>query len=208
MVHDLTPSACAPGQSTNCLQSKTITVFKPLSSHGKIGSKVVIFPRFVSSRCCLFTLAIAASVLGIVAVTPRSAMAKVSYACPYTSAQAYSASLRLLRVDHGFDITERDPDAAYILFEYKSNEGGSRVSSGAIEIIEKGKELMVQVSLPKMPQYHERVLLDNLRKKLESEYGEPPVRKDPRKEPPKKSDPSAPKAPSKQPSKKASSEES
>lgn len=178
------------------------------TGRGKGGSNSAKMSRILPPRCCLLSLAVAASVFGLVTVTPRHVAAKVSYVCPYTSAQAYSASLRLLRVDHGFDITERDPDAAYILFEYKSNEGGSRVSSGAIEIIEKGQELVVQVSLPKMPQYHERVLIDNLRKKLESEYGEPPVRKQPRKDPPKKSAPSSPDAPAKQPKKKASSEES
>ncbi|MCL2824938.1 MAG: hypothetical protein FWD57_13195 [Polyangiaceae bacterium] len=111
------------------------------------------------------------------------ALAKATYACPYSMAQTYSAALRLLRVDNGFAVTERDPDAAYILFEYASRESGNRVTPGAIEIVPSGDSVMVIVKLPQMPRYHEEVLLDGLKRKLETEYGEPPKKAKPKPEP-------------------------
>lgn len=133
----------------------------------------------------LLTLAVAMMMAGIVALcwTSSRADAMASYACPYTLSQTYSASLRLIRVDNGFTITERDPDAAYIMFEYESRESGTRVSPGAIEMVPSGDHVMVQVKLPQMPRYHEEVLLNALKRKLESEYGEPPRRAKPKPKP-------------------------
>ena len=35
----------------------------------------------------------------------------------YTLPQAFGAALRYLRVDLGFEVTEKDPEAAYLLFK-------------------------------------------------------------------------------------------
>jgi hypothetical protein len=108
------------------------------------------------------------------------AQAKASYTCPYSLTQTYSAALRLIRVDNGFAVTERDPDAAYLMFEYESRESGSRVTPGAIEMVPNGEGVMVVVKLPKMPRYHEEVLLDALKRKLQFDYGEPPSKQKPK----------------------------
>jgi hypothetical protein len=110
--------------------------------------------------------------------TPAGADA--SYASPYTLGQTYSAALRLIRVDNGFQITERDPEAAYILFEYEHPESGTRITPGAIELIPRTDRVTVLVKLPKMPRYHEEALANALRRKLETEYGDPPPRTKPR----------------------------
>jgi len=129
--------------------------------------------------------AIVATAVASLCWTSFDASAKASYACPYTLTQTYSAALRLLRVDNGYNVTERDPDAAYILFDYQSRESGNRTTSGAIEMIPSGDNVTVLVKLPQMPSYHETVLLDSLKRKLESEYGEPPRRPQPKpKDPP------------------------
>lgn len=121
--------------------------------------------------------AAAGAMLFAVCLAVPEAEAQATYASPYTLAQTYSAALRLIRVDNGFKIVERDPEAAYIMFEYVSRESGERVSPGAIEMVPSGDRITVQVKLPQMPRYHEQVLADALKRKLESEYGEPPRKK-------------------------------
>jgi hypothetical protein len=90
----------------------------------------------------------------------------------------------MLRVDMGLKITERDPESAYVLFEYKSGESGSRVSPGSIEMVPQSTGIQVTVQLAQMPQYHEEVMANNLRKKLQADYGDPPRRPNPAPTPP------------------------
>ena len=60
-------------------------------------------------------------------VSSSSVEAKAGFDSPYTLAQTYNAALRLVRVDLGLTVTEQDPSAAYVLFDYKSTESGQRV---------------------------------------------------------------------------------
>lgn len=105
-----------------------------------------------------------------------TASAKASFESPYTLTQTYNAALRLVRVDLGLTVTERDPSAAYIMFDYKSTESGPRTSPGSIEMLEAGRSVKVVVQLGQMPRYHEQVMSDALAKKLRDEYGEPAPR--------------------------------
>lgn len=116
--------------------------------------------------------AVLASTLG----QPREVDAKASFDSPYTLTQTYNAALRMVRVDLGLTITERDPSAAYILFDYKSTESGRRTAPGSIEMLESGRAVKVVVQLAQMPRYHEQVMSDGLAKKLRDEYGEPAPR--------------------------------
>lgn len=109
----------------------------------------------------------------------READAKASFDSPYTLEQTYNAALRLVRVDMGLPITEKDPAAAYVLFDYKTPENGRRPVPGAIELVPSGRTVKVVVQLSQMPRYHEQVLADSLEKKLRDEYGEPPPRPEP-----------------------------
>jgi hypothetical protein len=104
------------------------------------------------------------------------ASASVVYTSPYTFDQTFGAGLRLVRVDLGFKILEKDKDLGYVLFEYTSPESGKRISNGSMELVETKNGVHVSVQIPQMPQYHERMIVDQLSKKLESEYGEPPAR--------------------------------
>jgi len=116
--------------------------------------------------------------LAIFAVShPQPASARASFESPYTLTQTYNAALRLVRVDLGLEITERDPSAAYILFAYRSSEGGARVVPGSIEMLDSGRTVRVVVQLTQMPRYHEQVLSDALAKKLREEYGDPAPRR-------------------------------
>jgi hypothetical protein len=110
------------------------------------------------------------------------ANARVEAESDYSKAQTYSAALRYLRVDRGFEVLEKDPDAAYLIFKYETVGAGKSSSTGTIEIVEAGARVKLLVQLPRMPEYHERVLKDGLLRKLREEYGSavrPPAAKKP-----------------------------
>ncbi len=94
----------------------------------------------------------------------------------YSKSQTYSGALRYLRVDLGYEVLEKDPDSAYLLFRYEQ-PGQKTESLGTVEVVESGDQVRVFIRLPRMPEYHERVLRDGLFKKLREEYGAPAPRK-------------------------------
>lgn len=127
-------------------------------------------PRSV--KLTLSTLALGIALL----LLATTALGRTGMALGYTRSQTYNAALRYLRVDLGYEVTERDPRAAYLLFRYKS-VGQREATPGSIEIVPNGERVKVFVNLPQMPKYHEQVLADGLLKKLRAEYGEPPRRR-------------------------------
>lgn len=110
---------------------------------------------------------------------PTPADAKASFESSYGFERTWTAATRLVRVDLGFKITEKDESNGYLLFEYASAESGPKKSSGSFEFI-RGSDsqapVRVSVQLPAMPHYHEQVLMDELGRKLRAEYGDPPKR--------------------------------
>jgi hypothetical protein len=113
------------------------------------------------------------------AVSRDEAQASVAYESPYTFDQTYGTALRLLRVDLGLSITERDPQNGYVMFDYTSPESGKRVHHGSLELVRSKEVVRVSVQLPTMPRYHEQMILDALVKKLATEHGDPPGKKHP-----------------------------
>lgn len=105
------------------------------------------------------------------------ASARVDATSDYTKAQTYSGALRYLRVDLGFKVVEKDPDAAYILFEYRDPGPEKTTSTASVEVVDSGERVRLFVQIPKMPEYHERVLRDGLLRKLREEYGAPPPKR-------------------------------
>jgi hypothetical protein len=125
-------------------------------------------------------LLVLASLLPIgLVVWSADVRASASYSSPYTFDQTYSTALRMLRVDLGYKVTEKDAENGYILFEYTSPESGKRTCAGAIELVKTKQRVQVTVQIPAMPQYHEQMIADALSKKLSTDYGEPPKKKDP-----------------------------
>jgi hypothetical protein len=90
----------------------------------------------------------------------------------YSKTQTYSGALRYLRVDLGYEITEKDADAAYVLFRFVPS-GKRDPTNGSVEIVEAGEDVKVLVQLAQLPAYYETVLRDGLMRKLHDEYGEP-----------------------------------
>ena len=80
----------------------------------------------------LLLVALAAPVA--IGLGARDASASVAYESPYTFEQTFGTALRLVRVDLGFKLVEKDVANGYLLFEYRSPESGSRVTQGSIEV--------------------------------------------------------------------------
>ena len=132
-------------------------------------------------------------VLGVTVLESVSASARVAAESRYTKAQNYSAALRFLRVDKGYEVIERDEEAAYLIFRYPTPERKEQSVTGTIEVVEVGETVTVIVKLPQMPQYHERLLSDQLLKKLLDEYGPPsPPKQKPEEKPPAEKKPKDP----------------
>jgi hypothetical protein len=127
------------------------------------------------------TRALLASLGGtlVAAVIAVQAQAKATYESPYGYDRTWNAALRLVRVDNGWKVTEKDEANGYLLFEYASPQS-SKTTAGSFELV-RGPEpdgpVSVLVQLPQMPHYHEQVILDSLASKMRREYGDPPERR-------------------------------
>jgi hypothetical protein len=113
----------------------------------------------------------------------------------YTREQAFSAALRYLRVDLGYEVIEKDPDAAYLLFSFADPELARKTGRGSIEVVQRERSVRVLVNLPDLPSYREEVLKRGLLDKLRTEYGEP-TGEPPREKPSKKPEPKPEEPPS------------
>ena len=101
----------------------------------------------------------------------------------YSLQQTFNGALRYLSIDLGYEVVERDKDAAYLLFRFESDEQKRR---GAIEIIETKAGVQLVISLPDLPEYREDMMKAELMKKLRRDYGQPAGNHKKKKKPPKK----------------------
>ena len=131
--------------------------------------------RFLSTLLLASALALPA----LVTLRAADASAGVAYDTAYSFEQTYGTAMRLIRVDLGCIITEKDAANGYLLFEYTSPESGSRVHRGSLEIVRGRDSTHIAVQLPTLPQYHEQMILDALNKKLTAEHGNPPPKPKP-----------------------------
>jgi len=119
----------------------------------------------------------------------RPALARTETEVGYTREQTFSAALRYLRVDLAYDVTEKDPDAAYLLFSFSDPELQRKSGHGSIEMVRRDNTVRIFVNLPELPSYREELLKRGLLEKLRTEYGEPPA--------PSPAEPREPKKPAK-----------
>ncbi len=125
-------------------------------------------------RALILSAALAAPPL--LALWSPDAIASVAYESLYTFEQTFGTALRLLRVDLGCKITEKDVESGYLLFDYTSGESGKQVHHGSIEVVRSRTGAHVSVQLTSLPRYHEQMIVDALARKLVAEHGEPPAR--------------------------------
>lgn len=123
------------------------------------------------------THALAAALIAAALLSAPNATAKAAAQSPYSLKQTFGTTLRLLRVDLGLEVTEKDEEAAYLLFRYRADNDPKRVVEGAVELVALEHDVRVVVRIPALPEAHERLLRDKLVKKLREDYGEPPRRK-------------------------------
>lgn len=132
-------------------------------------------------RVAALCAALTAPVIGLSLAWTEPASAKTAYESAYGFDRTWNAGMRLVRVDLGLKISEKDESAGYLLFDYTSPESGKKPVPGSMEFI-RSKDtgaVRVVVQIPQMPGYHEQVLVDQLARKLRSEYGDPPKRTPP-----------------------------
>lgn len=120
------------------------------------------------------------AVVALALLLPEGAGARRSDAHAYRFNQVWSSAIRLLRVDYGFPVRDRDRDIGFLLFDYTDR---GRSHPGSLELVpfeaENGQsQIRVTLSIPAMPAYVERMVLDKLTRKLREDHGEPmrPVR--------------------------------
>ena len=110
-----------------------------------------------------------------VSLAPAPASAKKTEDFRHTFDQVWGAAIRLIRVDQGYPIKDRDQTVGYFLFDYQDD---GRAYPGSVELIRiagQGEgQIRVVMQIPSRPSYIERMLLDKLQKKLVHEYGQPP----------------------------------
>ena len=119
----------------------------------------------------------------VLGATSAEAQARVDGSSAYSKAQTYSGALRYVRVDLGYEVVEKDPDAAYLIFRYAPTGQAKDLPTGTVEVVETEARVKVFVQIPRLPEYHARVLRDGLLKKLREEYGVPPPRVEKKPEP-------------------------
>lgn len=94
---------------------------------------------------------------------------------PYSLDTTWNAAIRLVRVDMGLAIQERDRDIGYFTFIYRE---GQRAVPGSVEVVRTEMDgrtaTRIIVQIPQMPTYTEAMMLTRLGRKLRTEYGEPP----------------------------------
>jgi hypothetical protein len=118
-------------------------------------------------------------------VTEHEAVAATPYESPYTLDQTWGTAVRLLRVDMGLEITEKDQAHGYLFFKYTTMGAGQKVHTGSVELVKSPRETVrVTVQINSLPSYHEQLIIDKLARKLFAEYGDPPKRPDPPSTPP------------------------
>src|SRR5689334_6050491 len=104
----------------------------------------------------------AALVVASALLLELTADAKSSYDSSYGFDRTWNAGMRLVRVDLGLKVTEKDDNVGYLLFDYKSPESGNKPVPGSMEFIRnKDGNVRVVVQIPQMPGYHEQVLVDS-----------------------------------------------
>jgi hypothetical protein len=115
-----------------------------------------------------------ALLVAAVLLAPATSQAKKTEDFRHTYDQVWGAAVRLIRVDQGYPIKDRDESVGYFLFDYKDD---GRMYPGSVELVritdQGGGQIRVVIQIPAMPSYIERMLLDKLEKKLVDEFGEP-----------------------------------
>lgn len=109
-------------------------------------------------------------------VSTAHARREATFNYPYS--RVWTTAIRLMRVDFESQITEKDKDDGYFLFEFPDR---GKSYAGSMELIASHKDdietVRVVLTIQALPTYVESMLMERLAKKLVQEFGQPPERK-------------------------------
>ena len=92
----------------------------------------------------------------------------------YAYSRVWTSAVRLLRVDFEANITEKDKEDGYFLFEYPDR---GKVYSGSCELVsvkqDDGEAVRVVITIQALPTYVDNMIMERLSRKLEQEFGAP-----------------------------------
>ncbi|MCB9556104.1 MAG: hypothetical protein H6707_08370 [Deltaproteobacteria bacterium] len=115
-----------------------------------------------------------------------AAWAKSVQTVDYPLGNVWSTTIRFLRVDRGYRITDKDRETGYILFVYPG-KGAVKHCAASLELIsvreDEQQRIRMQLNIDHQASYVEVDLLEQIAKKLRDELG-PPREPSRKKEPP------------------------
>ncbi len=125
-----------------------------------------------------------ASLLFVAAVS-TTALARSEKTLAYTRDAVWPAAVRFLVVDEHVKVTDKDPDAGYVLFEIK-DEGHTFRGSLEVMTVVRDKRTSVRfvLQIEDRPDWMEVSMLNRLERKLRAELGTPSPAPTAPKEPP------------------------
>lgn len=108
---------------------------------------------------------------------PISALLDQKRLLGYPFEQVWPSSVRYLRIDRGYKITERDPDAGFILFSFPV--GPDSTGSGSVEMLRTtdvaGRpSVQLRIRTQAGPSHLPHTLLEGIAAKVRAERGPPP----------------------------------
>ena len=136
---------------------------------------LVLLCRTAARSLSPVAVGVGVAVSGVVLFTNASRRAKELYDSAYGYERTWNAILRLVRVDLGMKVLDKDDANGYLLFEYRSSDT-QKPTTGSFELIRGAHGRTTSASWSSSPRCrtaHERVLLDHLARKMRDEYGEP-----------------------------------
>ena len=122
------------------------------------------------------------ALLLLLLLLPSPVLARATVEVSLPLERAFSATLRFVRIDRGCTVSDKDSDAAYIVFNCPD---GKKSLHGTVELFRnaEGKSVRIQVGLPDEPHYAELRFIELLERKLKEDYGsvrpQPPPAKAP-----------------------------
>jgi hypothetical protein len=110
----------------------------------------------------------------LVSALAAPAFARTEKVLAYPRAEAWSTSVRFIRVDAHLKVTEKDAEAGYVLFELHEDGKTFRGSLELADVSEDGRHAVrFVITLEDRPSWQEIALLGKLVDKLHAELGEP-----------------------------------
>lgn len=129
----------------------------------------------------------------LIAALSTTALARSEKTVAYTRDAVWPAAVRFLVVDEHVKVTDKDPDAGYVLFEIKEEGHTFRGSLEVMTVVrDKRTSVRFVLQIEDRPDWMEVSMLNRLERKLRAELGSPspaPTDQKPPSEPPPKDPP-------------------